>query len=47
MLDEMEDISVEIYTLEEVEKMIYEGRIQDAKTVAAVLAYANLVHKEK
>lgn len=39
-LDEAESIDVEFYTLEELCGMIYAGTLQDAKTVAAVLAYA-------
>lgn len=39
-LDEAESIEVEIHTLKELCEMIYAGRLQDAKTVAAVLAYA-------
>ena len=34
-LDEAESIDVEIYTLEELCDMIYEGKIQDGKTIAA------------
>lgn len=39
-LDEDEDINVECYSLDEAKKMIREGKIIDAKTVAAILAYA-------
>ena len=39
-LDEAESIDVEIYTLEELCDMIYEGKIQDGKTNAAIMAYA-------
>ena len=39
-LDEAESIDVEIYTLEELCDMIYEGKIQDGKTIAAIMAYA-------
>lgn len=39
-LDEAESIDVEFYTLKELCDMIYAGKLQDAKTVAAVLAYA-------
>ena len=31
---------LEIYTLEELCDMIYEGKIQDGKTIAAIMAYA-------
>ena len=40
-LDEAEDIRLEAYTLEELLEKIYAGVIQDAKTVAAILAYSN------
>ena len=38
-LDEAESIDVEAYPLEELCQMIYEGKIQDSKTVAAIMAY--------
>lgn len=44
-LDDMESIDVEIYELSELEEMIYSGKIQDAKTVAAIMAYANKIHR--
>lgn len=40
-LDQAEDINVEIYTIEELCDLIYQGRIQDSKTVSAILAYSN------
>lgn len=40
-LDEDEYVDVKPYTLEELEKMIYEGTIEDSKTIAAILAYKN------
>lgn len=40
-LDEDEFLSVIPYELKELEKMIYEGVIQDSKTIAAILAYKN------
>ena len=40
-LDEDEFVNVEIYTIEELEQMIYDGTIEDAKTIAAILAYKN------
>lgn len=40
-LDEDEYIDVEAYTTDEVADMIYSGKIQDSKTVAAVMAYIN------
>lgn len=38
-LDEDEYLDVESYTLDEVSDMIYAGKIQDSKTVAAVMAF--------
>lgn len=40
-LDEDEFVNVEIHTIEELEQMIYNGTIEDAKTIAAILAYKN------
>ena len=40
-LDDAEDIRLEKYTLDELLEKIYSGVIQDAKTVAAILAYSN------
>lgn len=40
-LDEDEYIDVEAYTPEEIADMIYSCKIQDSKTVAAVMAYIN------
>ena len=40
-LDEDEFVNVEIHTLEELERMIYDGTIEDAKTIASILAYKN------
>ncbi len=40
-LDEDEYINVEAYNVEELCEMIYTCRIQDSKTVAAILAYKN------
>ena len=40
-LDEDEFIDLEGYRLEDLCEKIYAGEIQDAKTVAAVMAYAN------
>ena len=45
-LDEGEFIDLEAYELEELTAMIAEGKIQDSKTVASILAYQNLVLKE-
>lgn len=39
-LDEEESIELEEYTIEELKQMIFEGKIQDSKTVAALMAYA-------
>ena len=47
-LDDAEDIRVEAYELNTLLSMIYKGVIQDAKTVAAILAYSYKInHKEK
>lgn len=43
-LDEGEEICLEPYTLEELCQRIYQGEIQDAKTVAAIMAYRNKYH---
>lgn len=45
-LDEAEAITVEVHDIEELCEMIYQGKLQDAKTVAALLAYKNLLHME-
>lgn len=45
-LDEGEFIDVAAYDIEELCSMIYAGKLQDAKTVAALLAYRNLLHQE-
>ena len=44
-LDEEEFLEIEEYDLDELCQKIYEGKIQDAKTVAAVLAYKNKYQK--
>ena len=41
-LDEAEDINVEAWDIDDLCELIYKGRIQDAKTVASLLAYKNL-----
>lgn len=46
-LDEGEFIEVESYELKELCEMIYQGKLQDAKTVAAILAYKNLLHEKE
>ena len=38
-LDEAEFVDVKAYKLEELKEMIFEGKIQDSKTMAAILAY--------
>ena len=43
-LDDAESIDVEIYTLDELCDMIYAGKLQDSKTVSAILAYSNMLH---
>ena len=39
-LDEDEVIEVEAWAVDDLLKLIYEGRITDGKTVAAICAYA-------
>lgn len=39
-LDEEESIELEEYTIEELKQMIFDGIIEDSKTVAAIMAYA-------
>ncbi|MCR5581435.1 MAG: NUDIX hydrolase [Pseudobutyrivibrio sp.] len=39
-LDEDEDIEIEAYDLEDLLVMCYSGELQDAKSVAAIMAYA-------
>ena len=39
-LDEDEFINVEAYSVDELSEMIYAGKIQDSKTICAILAYA-------
>ncbi len=38
-LDENEYVEVEAYTLDELKQMIFGGKIEDSKTIAAILAY--------
>lgn len=45
-LDEGEFIDVEAYEIDELCKMIYDGKLQDAKTVSALLAYKNLLNQK-
>lgn len=40
-LDEDEFVNIELHTVEALEKMIYDGTIEDAKTIASILAYKN------
>ncbi|SDB06541.1 ADP-ribose pyrophosphatase [Pseudobutyrivibrio sp. YE44] len=43
-LDESEDIKIESWDLKELMDMCYAGKLQDAKTVAAIMAYAAAKH---
>ena len=43
-LDEDEFINLEAYTLDEVRQMIYDGKIQDSKTIVGILLYASKYH---
>lgn len=42
-LDEDEFINVEAYTTEELCEMIYSGKIEDSKTISAIMSYCNKV----
>lgn len=46
-LDEDEFINVEVYSVEELREMILTGRIQDSKTICAILAYASKYSETK
>lgn len=46
-LDEDEFVEIERYTIEELVEMILNGIIQDAKTIAAVLAYKEIRDRKK
>ena len=39
-LDPDEEINVEVWAIEDLKQMIYEGRITDGKTVAGIMTYA-------
>lgn len=45
--DADEFIEVERYTLEEAVNMIFDGKIKDSKTIAAILAYQNRILQQK
>ena len=40
-LDEDEYVGVEVYELNDLVQMIYEGRIQDSKTICGIMTYAH------
>lgn len=40
-LDEDEEINVELWDVEELKQMIYQGKITDAKTVAGIMTYVS------
>lgn len=44
-LDDAEEIRVEAFDLETLCHMVYSGKIQDGKTVAAIMAYSNKIKK--
>ena len=46
-LDEDEYINVEAYSLEELKQMIYQCKIQDAKTICAIMTYSAKVADER
>ncbi|MDE6608495.1 MAG: NUDIX hydrolase [Lachnospiraceae bacterium] len=45
-LDEDEFINVEAYDVEELCQMIYEGKIEDSKTISAIMSYKNKYCKD-
>ncbi|MCM1048014.1 MAG: NUDIX hydrolase [Clostridiales bacterium] len=40
-LDEDEFIGIETYSIDELAQMVYEGKIEDGKTIASLMAYKN------
>ena len=44
-LDDEESINVEIYTLDEIKRMIFDGTIRDSKTVSAMMAYSDMISR--
>ena len=46
-LDDDEYLGVEIHDLEELKGMIFRGEIEDAKTIAGILAYADRLREEE
>lgn len=46
-LDEDEFVDVKAYELDELKQMIFEGKIQDSKTMAAILAYESSICTDK
>lgn len=40
-LDEDEYVNVEAYSVDELKQMIYDGKIQDSKTICGILTYAS------
>ena len=46
-LDEAEEINVEAFELETLMEKIYAGEIQDAKTVAGIMAYAAKIGRDR
>ena len=46
-LDEDEFINLEAYTVEELIDMIFAGTLQDAKSIAAILAYKEKYLQQK
>ena len=43
-LDEDEFVEIETYTIEELKDMVFSQKIQDSKTVAAIMAYYGKLH---
>ena len=43
-LDENEFVETEAYTIEELKDMVFASKIQDSKTVSAIMAYYGKLH---
>ena len=43
-LDPEEEINVEVWDIEDLKQMIYEGKLTDSKTVAGIMTYASKYH---
>ncbi|MEE1078728.1 MAG: NUDIX hydrolase [Agathobacter sp.] len=45
-LDESEEINVEAYSLEELQDMIFAGKLQDSKTICAIMGYSTYIARK-